>query len=397
MSKLQRTAISKFLGLNTADDPARLGKGWLQQADNVIITDTGAVERRDGYSLALSATPRGAYTMADFSRMYLVNDTSLVQVMPDMTTRVLATGYARRPMYFVEVNNEVFFTNGVNSGRIMADGRVLPWGWTIPQEPTLEAASGTMPAGMYRVICSFLLADGRETGTSREARITLDDNQALRITNIPQMAGARTAVYIAAANSTVFRRAFDTTLPAATWNGGANSLSVEAATQFAMPLPRDAILPAAFEGRVYVASFDAARNVSTLWASEPLAWHLFKPQKSFLQVVGRAGVLTSTDEGLVIGTDETIMRWTGEKMEQLADYGVVPGYNVATDSETGDTYTWTQRGVCRLSPFQNLTEGHLRVPPGVQAGGCVIRSRGQSHFVVALQSGGEAFNPRSTP
>jgi len=46
-------------------------------------------------------------------------------------------------------------------------------------------------------------------------------------------------------------------------------------------------------------------------------------------------------------------------------------------------------------PFTNLTQGHLSVAPGVQAGASVIERDGQRRFVVSLHRGGTAFNART--
>ena len=62
--------IQGFNGLNNVTDPLRVGLGWLVQADNINVTDTGGMTRRDGYSLSQAGDFRAVYTTLDFSRLY---------------------------------------------------------------------------------------------------------------------------------------------------------------------------------------------------------------------------------------------------------------------------------------------------------------------------------------
>ena len=62
----------------TEGDPLRLGLSWLTKADNVNITDTGAIVKRTGYTLAGTGGYSGAYSTLDFSRAYFVKGGNLV-------------------------------------------------------------------------------------------------------------------------------------------------------------------------------------------------------------------------------------------------------------------------------------------------------------------------------
>lgn len=114
---------SQFKGLQNVSDPLRLGLEWLVQADNVNITDTGAISKREGYSLVTPGAYSSAYSTLDFSRMYVVVSGTL----RDAFGNVLAQVDSSREMHWCEVNENVYFNNGLDSGVILADGEVLPW------------------------------------------------------------------------------------------------------------------------------------------------------------------------------------------------------------------------------------------------------------------------------
>lgn len=379
--------ISSFLGLNSVTDPLRVGLGWLAQADNVNVTDTGGLTRRDGYSFVAAGSYTGIYTTLDFSRMYVV----VGSVIKDYVGNTLKDLTSTDPMYWAEVNTQVFFTNGTDSGVILPDSSVLPWEWQTPAVPGTAAVTGSLPAGQYQVRCTFTLPDGRETGASYVTELTLTEGQALQVTGIQTLSGHTTNTYIAPANSTVFQLAFSTTsLSAFTWNASPDDLGVELTNHQLSPLPRDTASIQAWGGRIYAAQYFASTDQTIVWFSQPLGFHLFNLAQDFFMVPGRVLMLAPHSDALIVGTDAATYAYTGEKLEQLAPYGVVPGQHWSEDDER--ILFWTTRGLCAALPFKNLTEKQVSVAPGVHAGGCVVRSGGQKRYVAVLQQGGSPFN-----
>ena len=131
--------VRSFKGLNTVSDPMRLGLDWLVQADNVDITDTGAMDRRGGYTLHAEGSITDIYGTIDHQRTYYVDGTTL----KDFAGAALKTGLSLLPMYWAEVNNQVFFNNGIDSGVIEPDNTVLPWRDSTLRDLTFLAADGT--------------------------------------------------------------------------------------------------------------------------------------------------------------------------------------------------------------------------------------------------------------
>ena len=384
----------RFLGLNNVTDPIRLKFGWLQKADNIDITDTGAINRRSGFSKSLTAKPSGAYSTIDFTRVYIVDDGALKQVNADMSSAVLRTGLNAKPMHWAEINDQVFYTNGIDSGVILQNGVVIDWAWPDPTMVDLSAISGNLPPGVYQVACTYLM-NGRETGASDASAIYLDGTEALQINNIPQVVGLDTLVYIAPANSTVFQLAYSTAQTSATWGESPDELGVDLTTQFLDSLPNDCSYLAAWRGQIYAASYFSDSDSTALWISEPLGFHLFDLNSSFIMVPGRVTLLAPHESGLIIGTETRIYAHDGDKMDQLADYGVVPGWGWAKDDD-GQILFWSKRGLCAGLPFSNMTLRQISVDCGLSAGAAIIRQNGAKRFVVALEQGGDNFNQRGT-
>jgi hypothetical protein len=381
--------IKSFNGLNNVSDPLRLGLGWLTTADNVDVSDAGALSKRHGYMLAQAGSFTSAFSTFDSQRCYLIKNGTLI----DFNGVVLKSGINTAPMYWAEINNQVFFNNGVDSGIILQDNTVIDWEWIAPASPNVAAVTGNLPAGVYQVRCTFTLFDGRETGASEVAEISLADGQALQISGIELKPSHVTHVYVAPADSTVFQKAFSTTSQTAfVWNSPVETLGTDLLNVFLDPLPSTDVIQA-WKGRMYASKYIESENQSVIWFSEPLGFHLFKLNQNFIMVSGRVTMLAPHDEALIVGTTQKIHAYDGLNLIRLADYGVVAGQHWAKDDSR--ILFWSDRGLCAALPFSNLTEQQVSVAPGVSAGGTIVRHHGQKRYVVALQQGGSAFNSYS--
>ena len=96
--------------------------------------------------------------------MYVVDGGALKVMTGQVTAVVLLTGLSAAPMYWAEVNDQVFYNDGIDRGIIQPDHAVLPLDWPLPGTPNQAAVTGSLVPGQYQVGCTFILADGRETG-----------------------------------------------------------------------------------------------------------------------------------------------------------------------------------------------------------------------------------------
>jgi hypothetical protein len=394
MSNLPRR-ITRFKGLNNVSDGIRLKNGWMSKADNINITDTGGIVRREGYSPVIAGSIKGCYTTEDFKRMYLALNGGIHLVNGnDFTTSELLGGMALGEIRWAETNHQVYFTDGVNSGVITPSEEVISWGWEPPTPISLTAIDGNLPAGDYRVACTFILPDGRETGASNIEHITVSEGKAILVEGIELRQGYDTLVYVAPADSTVFQLAFKADAPSMVWGGNPDQLGVEATTLFLDPLPGDAKFPTFWRGRVYVSEFIPSQNVSIVWFSEPLGYHLFDLSKNFILVPGEVVMLAPSPDALILGTLGSVYSYNEDTFTTEASYGVVPGWSWAKDEDNKILF-WTCRGLCSALPFSNLTLRQISVRPGSRVGATIIHKDGYKRFLACLHKGGEIFNPRN--
>lgn len=380
--------LKSFKGLNNVVDPLRLGVEWAVQADNVDINSDQMLSRCRGFTRATTNFAiTGAYATKDHKRLYVIDTGELRQVNPDMTYKVLKTGLSSAKTWFDEVNGVVFFANGTDFGLIEPSGW-RPWGNPAPTSPPrLSWVMGDMPQGVYQVVCTHVDDRGLESANSEVA--VAEGSGLLQITAIPQKAGYTTNVYATMCNGTVFYLLAQRAGTTLTYSSEAD-LGREL-PYWGTDTPRGTI-PAFFQGQMYVAEYFPTQDVTALWASLPMQYHHFDFAASGISIPGEVRMLRGAEKGLVIGTDRQIFAYTGEELSELADYGVVTGWHAS--ELDGDLFFWSQRGLCSVFPFKNLTEETVSVAPGQSAGAMVLEKDGMRRYIVALRKDGTAYNRR---
>lgn len=379
-----RVPIQSFHGLNNVADQLDLGLSSLIRADNVLVTDRAKIERFPGFALGAElADENGAYVTLDRQRMYVIDSGELWQMNDDLTHSVLRTGLSSGQYHFAEVNGVAFYTNGIDRGIITPNGSGA-WGVPTPDAPTVSLGGGSLPAGRYQVVCTFVDSAGMESGNSDVSELDVPDGFGLAIV-CPALSGYAVNVYINA--NTVFYLAAEnaTAMVYSGWELGRELPFLNTSA------PRG-IMPAVFKGQMFTVEPFMTADVSMVWWSKELHYHHFNESSDGIALPGIVKMAVATKDAYIVGTDRQIYAWDGAAWTVVFDYGTVDGHHACI--HRGPAYFWTLRGLCSGPPFRNLTEEQVSVAPGVSAGGCVIEERGMRRYVVALQTGGTAYNAR---
>lgn len=392
--------LSVLLGMNNILDPSigdtdadgkRRTWQWQSKAENVNFTNSGRCTPRDGYTLAVAgASITGSFTTFAHDRFYVIDAGALRQINTDGTARTLADGLSGQARW-AEINDVVFLSCGNDKLCIQKDGVVYDWAVPTPGGGTLSHTSGGLDEGFYQVCFTFIDERGREGGASQSVAMQVISGGII-VTNIPSLAGHYTAIYMTS-KGTVFRLAG--VVPAGTKSFTLNSPVVarELVTQFFDPPPAGIFDIATFRGRFYGAEYLPDADSTVVWFSEPMGYHLFNLNSGFLMVPGQVTQLAGADDVLLIVTHTRICLFDGDAIKEVAEYGGPPGQHVDMDSQRRLVF-WTNRGLCRAAPFENLTNSRISVAPGLSASGGIIHQHGYTKFVVALKSGGAAYNKR---
>jgi hypothetical protein len=130
-----------------------------------------------------------------------------------------------------------------------------------------------------------------------------------------------------------------------------------------------------------------------IYCSLPLQYHLFDKTADFVVTSGIPHLLLDCAGGLIIGTDSNLYLWNGEKLQQLAGYGVPPGVcgDVTMD---GTAFFWTLRGIGSVKDGQYglVTEQSYSADPGIFNHARIFYERGYAKLVASTVSGNPVFN-----
>jgi hypothetical protein len=389
----RRKAINKFKGLNNVADPFRLTPDWQVQADNIDITRTQGITRCKGYTRATTNTSLGgAYASIDQARLYVIDNGALKQYDAAMTATTLRTGLSMtQPYAFEEVNGVVFYSNGVDMGTIDPAEGAIPWGVPVPvTAPDLSFTAGALPYGKYSATVTYVDPWGRESGNSDDVA-TIEGEGQLNFANIPQVGGYTTNVYMTGRDGTVLQLVKE---------GAGTSFTVNSEgvlgreLQYWNAKPPRGYFMSFFQGRMWIAEWFPQNDYSVLWASLPLQYHHFRFGEDGIVIPGDVRMMEVAHDALIIGTDRQVWAFDGEKLEELAQYGMPSGFHGARVGDDDTVFFWTMRGLCSALPFKNLTEDKFYVAPGTSASAAVVEQDGTRRYLVALRKGGQPYNRR---
>lgn len=146
--------------------------------------------------------------------------------------------------------------------------------------------------------------------------------------------------------------------------------------------PKGTVLTAR-RSQIAVGVWEPEADRSVIYFSRPDFPHEFRLEKDYLLIAGRITLLAAVAQGLVIGTDRAI--WIDpidSPIQRVADYGV-PFGALATD-DRGVIYFFSERGLCRALPFENLTDKSLAIQLRQKVTAGILPYQGSAYAVVSM-------------
>ena len=370
--------VREFKGLNNRLDPLYLSPDWQIEATGVLLDNsrffvnqlveselaTGYVDlygTRDGHTLAID-TSNNLYDLDSFG------------------VRFRASGVVGGPFVWTELGTAIFCMSATHAWVIYPD-RVVPWGVPDAVPPSVLTIDGNLLPSTYRLACVLEHTDGR-VGSGLAVIATVTNGQGLVVSLAEPPLGYRTRLYVSAANGDTprllgtYSDAIAVPIPGP---DPAIYTTVLLDELVCFPPPCGYLI-GRFGNRLVVAQREADRNETTLYFSRPDYPHLFDLLNEFVTVSGTVNVLADFDGGCVVGTDQALYRYGLDRsVTRLAEYGATFG-SLAYD-RNGMTYFWSERGLCRAEPFQNLTEAHTIFAPSGKTSATILHWRGSDYYL----------------
>ena len=382
--------VVAFTGLRNRQDDRKISPGALVEAQNVDIDDTQGIILRPGFQKVLSTGKiTASYTTQDETRLYLIEDGDLkVSGQPGQFT-TLYSGLSDDYVYWLEIADSIYLSTGQVVSR---DGQVTQWRIPTPVVPAVQVVTGQLPAGQYRVVLTHANVIGVEGGATAPVIVDVVEGSGLQVT-IANHSSLTTQLYVTDTNGTVYYRVPEI---------ATGVHFIESTVVFSEPIeqslllcsqaPQAAAILGLYESQLAVCQTLDER--SYVWFSQPFWYNLFDLHKDYIAVEGQVNALLGTPQGLVIATERCFYLYGNDQtLVQLADYGVPRGkpYAVADD---GVVYFWTNQGVVRLFPFENVTQEKVSLEPGAVVDVTLIEQNGFRRLLVLVDEMGRSDNAR---
>jgi hypothetical protein len=396
--------ITKWLGLRNNAAPERFRPGDLKTALDVDVDDAGALRSRHGY-VEVSSTASHSMFAKD-GLCVVVQDVDMKRMDSAGALTQLARLQYGGPVSYAELDGVVYFSNGVDTGRI-AGGRVYEWGVRPPvSQPSAAAGAGSLPPARYLYAMTFVRSDGIESGSRVPGLVELTVSGGLvfsgmEVSTDPLVAGK--ALYLSAPNGTELYRV--AVVPALT----SSYVYANAGLDLGPPLHSDTVEPA--PAGTIVEIHDGVAYVvdgSVAWASDQYNLERFRRAARFVQLPGMINLFAAVTDGVFAATDDGTWFLSGPDLAtatKVLSYGAVPGTAVKFDGEqllAEDERTGASNpAVMWMSPdgvimgtsggqVKNLTENRYSLPTA-QRGAALFRvARGYASYIASMRGNGAA-------
>jgi hypothetical protein len=393
--------FERFKGLNNLLSVTNKGLRWLEQGDNIDITNQGGWQMRKGFRQRVSVD--GHSIWSDGEILLYRTGTNLVRLFPNMSTLILRTdlNINELPMSYLSLLGKIYYSDGKDKGVIMNGVYNRTWGVTEPRQPLCTTITGTLSKGIYKVITTYIRSDGQESGASVPTAIELtDDVHAIRViteaSSDPTIAAI--SVYVTTPNGTAFRF-YTRTTNAINMIDIVDVTSVAALTypletQHLSTLPPGVLLTT-YKSRVLV-----AENYN-IWCSLPFSYELCNRSEDYISFAKPVRMLCAVDDGLWVGTEQETYFLVGDnppyKIDKTIPYGViegqwatdVPGEKLLRDDIKGKVAIWgSSKGICVGGAngfFLNLTENTYNFPIASIGHGIVRENNEMNQFLMLVK------------
>lgn len=290
-------------GMNNRASEFDLPEGTLRDAFNVDVTNQGRMRRRRGTTLLEAGQDK--HSVFGHGPHFLYADGADLKYGLPPGNVTLRTGLilGQRVSYVV-VNEEIYFSNGSITGKIKADGSLVPWGVLTPISSPVAVAvgAGGLFPGRYQVAVVHVSSTGEESGARAPALVDVPDGGGIQLFALPQPTdGFATVirVYRSQANGEVLYQAQD--FPVGTVSailGASSTLGRPLTTLYMESMPPCDLLTY-YDGRIYGAIGPI------MWATETLRYGLARLDRDFMLFPTDIVLLEGVRDGVYLGSDIT--------------------------------------------------------------------------------------------
>lgn len=365
--------LSRFKGINNIYTNIDGGLKWLVSAKNININNNGSISRRNGYSKIVDSNNiKFIFGDEKSTRLYYIENNKIYNLEKNLE---IFNGLVGDKYSYSEYNDNIYLSDGIDLYIINTIDEVYKINFNKPNQVILSknSSNSKLFSGSYKIVITHVIDIGNikiETGASDPVEIYIEDGDNILISNIEQIQGQSTNIYIAPSNSTVYQFYKETILTNTNFNSDINILKKELNTFNLDTINLDVDKIDFNNNKLYTNYYNIDQDISVVNWSIPFSPHLFNLEKDFLQIKGKLTLLKSIknndNQFILLATENNIYIYeepndvnSSGKLTKLADYGVVNGTAVSINPYDSKYYFWTTNGLCNVLPFTNLSEDYV--------------------------------------
>jgi hypothetical protein len=374
---------------------------------NVDLSNSGGVSLRRGYEKVYDAGSDSVHSLFSSKKhTVFVQGSNLMELNTDYTANALIAVDPNSMMSYAEINNRIYFSNGVDTGVVNEDGTMSEWGVKSPSGQPLLTLNplGDLWAGTYQVAITFVAADGEESGAALADTIEVPAGNGITCSLFPTDPDAAFInIYLTAPNgTTLYHRA---KVPMGTVNvdfiTNPPNYGKQLETQFMEQMPPGHIVRY-FKGHMWVAIDDV------LVFSQPLRYGLYDPRHDYFRFPSKITIVQRVEDGVYVVADQTYFLAGNDpkQMQQRVVYseGAVEetGLNVPPTMIKEDQFDtipdylafwYSVKGAVLGLPggqVQTITEDRMDIPEFGYGASLLRNERGIRQLVTSLSNRGNA-------
>lgn len=301
--------------------------GCARSLVNLDVTRDGGLRCRDGARKVMSGNFHSLYTPKNGRYSLLVRDGYLCRMDARETVSVLTS--VSGPVVYAELNNEVFWSDREQAGRVSSDGTLGVWGLSTPPQPQLTVVDGyALFPGTYQVAMTAVqLATGLESGAAEPAQITLSVTGGIQVAAPTASADFKFRVYLSPVygGQGEFRHAV-TLSPGATAILATGTPDGPRLQSMLAVKPYPATRLTVFKGRIWIASG------SSVWYTSERSPHWLFPEDGYFQFDSAVNMMGLTEDGIYVGLSDRVYFLQGTKPRDMTQRVVSNIGAIAGDS-----------------------------------------------------------------
>ena len=312
-----------FLGINTRRNAfsLRTKEGqYLLSADNVDIDNAGTIRRRRGVTLAQSMTNPHSLHIATTSSAFLVRNSVLYAVtLPSYSETLVKILSSDARMNFVSIGSDWYYSNGTDSGRVLAGTR-YPMALATPAKPTLTSLGGA--DGSKQVAISYVNASTGEEGGISAASL-LQNAGDIQVSLPGAVDGAtHINVYVSEVNGSVPKLHSTVAVGTSLVDVSTPGTGKQSSMRFEAPLPAGTLFYS--DGRLC----SIAGNF--VYIGIPFRPGYYLPSEGYIEFPSAVSIAIGNQGGTYIAADKTYfipgdLGNVQDKIREVLPYGAVPG------------------------------------------------------------------------